>query len=253
MWNINDTIIKSNTTAIWERLIILISRWQMLMKLWCAALNGFFFSSWSLSDICLPLVSTFEESPLAKDKERDLSLCVAEPFSCGLIYARNDWPGGLFSPSQAKHWSWLMDRFVQSLLGVFFGGGVAALGGLTRRWEGFSIFRGETFRRHLHIQQLKTQLLSDFLFFFFFLFDKCVWLAHRALRFGSCPVLKTWVRLSSSHCEVLVSLKAPPPFFFSPPSGCERSAKFTEVIKFPLMFSKSCSHLHLLLMNKKEV
>ena len=174
MSNINDTIIKSNTTAIWERLIILISRWQMLMKLWCAALNGFFFSSWSLSDICLPPVSTFEESPLAKDKERDLSLCVAEPFSCGLIYARNDWPGGLFSPSQAKHWSWLMDRFVQSLLGFFFGGGVAALGGLTRRWEGFSIFRGETFRRHLHIQQLKTQLLSDFLFFFLSVWQMCV-------------------------------------------------------------------------------
>ncbi|TNN67845.1 hypothetical protein EYF80_021999 [Liparis tanakae] len=30
--------------------------------------------------------------PLARDKERDLSLCVGELFSCGLIYARNDWP-----------------------------------------------------------------------------------------------------------------------------------------------------------------
>ncbi|KAA8587288.1 hypothetical protein FQN60_016150 [Etheostoma spectabile] len=30
--------------------------------------------------------------PLAKDKERNLSLCVAELFSCGLIHACNDWP-----------------------------------------------------------------------------------------------------------------------------------------------------------------
>lgn len=46
-------------------------------------------------NICLPPVAALEESPLAKDKERDLSLCVAELFSCGLINPSNDWPGGL--------------------------------------------------------------------------------------------------------------------------------------------------------------
>lgn len=45
-------------------------------------------------NICLPPVAALEESPPAKDKERDLSLCVAELFSCGLINPSNDWPVG---------------------------------------------------------------------------------------------------------------------------------------------------------------
>lgn len=43
--------------------------------------------------ICLS--SDLRGEPRAKDKEKDLILCVGELFRRGLIYAPNDWPGGL--------------------------------------------------------------------------------------------------------------------------------------------------------------
>lgn len=132
-----------------------------------------------------------------------------------------------------------------SVCPIPFGGfWVAALGDSLGAERGFQYSR----ERHFDAASTSSSSKHNCSLIFFFLFDKCLRLARWALRFGSCPVLKTWARFSSSHCEVLVSLKAL--FFFFSPSGCERSTKFTEVIKFPLMLSQSCSQLDLLLMNK---
>lgn len=163
-------------------------------------------------NICLPPVTTLEESLWPKTK-RGTFLFVW--VSCSAVVSSTLVMIGLvgcFSPSQAKDWSWLMDWFVQSLLG--FGGW-----GLARR-EGFNIpgREGGSVRHYLPNQQLQTQLFTAL-----FLFDKCLWSDHWALRFGSCPVLKTWKALAPVTVEVIVSLKPSPFLAVNEPQSSERS------------------------------
>lgn len=57
-----------------------------------SSLKELFSHSTVKPNICLS--SDLRGEPQAKDKEKDLILCVGELFRRGLIYATNDWPGG---------------------------------------------------------------------------------------------------------------------------------------------------------------
>lgn len=154
----------------------------------CAASKSFFSSSCKAKH----LSSTSQhlgESPPAKDKERDLSLFVWE--SCSAVVSSTlvtIGPVGCFSPAHAENRRWLMDWFVQSLLGCL-------VAGCPLYKKGFNIPG----------RQLESDITSKpgnsthKLFTAPFPFDKCRWLgdlrAVQCWKHGLFLLLSLW-----SHC-----------------------------------------------------
>lgn len=164
-------------------------------------------------NICLP--PDLRGEPLAKDKERALLFVWV---SCSAVVpSRLVMIGfvGCFSPSQSIDWIWLMDWLAQSPLG--FGCWVHRLR------EGFNIPQSDGVRQYPNPRTSK-----HWVFISLALFPKCLQLGPRALRFGSCPVLKT-DSFYNIHCKVIVS-----PQTYSP-SGSTRTTKPKEIVKAPIL------------------